>query len=164
MKQAKLYHYPLFLIGHKKANFIPLKEVITAKHEHGKHKCSQPSSSKGQGAKAKDTTHLYIELQCPSFVVYMLSRGSKHKWKYKQLSFVCQDSHLCNQWVRNINEILSNAGNILMTVHVFGRVRVMVRCLMPLSTIFSVILWRSVFLVEETRVHRENHPPAKLCL
>jgi hypothetical protein len=30
---------------------------------------------------------------------------------------------------------------------------------MPLSTIFSVILWRSVLLVEETGVCGENHWP-----
>jgi hypothetical protein len=33
-------------------------------------------------------------------------------------------------------------------------------CLMPHSTIFSVISWWSVWLVEETWVHRENHRPA----
>ncbi|XP_052094845.1 ceramide kinase-like [Mytilus californianus] len=97
---------PLFC--HKNANAVPLKEIINATHEKDRHKPSQPSVNKSQGTKAKDTTHLYIELQCPSFMVYILSRGSKHKWKYKKLSFVCQDSHLCSQWVRNINDALDN--------------------------------------------------------
>ena len=30
----------------------------------------------------------------------------------------------------------------------------------PLSTIFQLYLWRSVLLVEETRVPRDNHRPA----
>ena len=105
---------PLFnhflLPGHRNANTVPLREVIIAIHEKDKQNPSLPSVNKSQGVKAKDTTHLYIELQCPSFIVNILSRGSKHKWKYKKLSFVCQDSHLCSQWVRNINDALDNPG------------------------------------------------------
>ncbi|CAG2194466.1 CERK [Mytilus edulis] len=93
---------------HRNANTVPLREVIIATHEKDKQNPSLPSVNKSQGVKAKDTTHLYIELQCPSFIVNILSRGSKHKWKYKKLSFVCQDSHLCSQWVRNINDALDN--------------------------------------------------------
>jgi len=33
-------------------------------------------------------------------------------------------------------------------------------CLTPLSTIISVISWRSVLLVEETGIPGENHRPA----
>ena len=33
-------------------------------------------------------------------------------------------------------------------------------CLMPLSTIFQLYQWRSVLLVEETKVPGENHRPA----
>jgi hypothetical protein len=36
-------------------------------------------------------------------------------------------------------------------------------CLMPLSTIFQlIILWQSVLLVEETGVPGENHQPATI--
>lgn len=102
--------FVIVFAGHKNANIIPLQEIITATHEKDKHKPSQPSTDNSHGAKAKDTTHLYIELQSPSFVIYVLSRGSKHKWKYKKLSFVCQDSHLCNRWIDQINDALSNPG------------------------------------------------------
>ena len=35
-------------------------------------------------------------------------------------------------------------------------------CLTPLSTIFSVTSWRSVFLVEETGVPGKTHRPAAI--
>jgi hypothetical protein len=40
------------------------------------------------------------------------------------------------------------------------RVRVMVTVFITTFNNISVILWQSVLLVEETRIHGENHQPA----
>ena len=54
---------------------------------------------------------------------------------------------------------------MIITVHVyiykyiFVGLRLVLWCLMPLSTIFHLIMWRSVLFVEETEVPGENDRP-----
>ena len=58
----------------------------------------------------------YIEMQPIGpigFSVVTISRPGGHKWKYKQISFQCKDSHLCQQWIHAIKEALRDPGLLL---------------------------------------------------
>ena len=62
-------------------------------------------------------------------------------------SFVCKAKEGCHVRMFHNHKILGLEVRIIW-------------CLTPLSTIYSVILWQSVLLMEETGVSRENHHPA----
>jgi hypothetical protein len=44
-------------------------------------------------------------------------------------------------------------------IYIFTGLRLVLWCLMPLSTIFQLNMWRSVLFVEETGVPGENDRP-----
>ena len=92
---------------------------------------------------------LKLFLSCLISYFLLIDAGASHVYKKKKKTF---------QSIASIPASMIFFSFFILTAFSYGSI-VGFWCLMPLSTI-SVVSWRSVLLVEESRVPRENHWPA----
>ena len=48
-----------------------------------------------------------VSFKSSSFCIYTVKRSKKHKWRDKRFVFDCEDSCLCQEWIDNVQSILS---------------------------------------------------------
>ncbi|KAK7476498.1 hypothetical protein BaRGS_00032246 [Batillaria attramentaria] len=85
---------------------IPLDEVIAVQPH-------KPSPGKDK-FKFRDGGAVYkaIEMQPlnpTSFIIYVVKRVPKHKWRHKMLTFSCKEHQSCSQWIDKIRDVLFTA-------------------------------------------------------
>lgn len=102
-------HHFLFTSGHDAC--VDLHEVIGVKTTKIPPKTSTLSLRKSY--KVDEHAPVCIEMQPigpVGFSVVIISRPGGHKWRYKQVSFQCKDSNLCQQWINAIKDALKLPG------------------------------------------------------
>ena len=53
-----------------------------------------------------------VALQSTAFVIYVIRRLSKHRWRHRAITFHSRDSAVIQQWVEKISEIINKPGKI----------------------------------------------------
>jgi len=104
-----LLNYFYFILDHDAC--INLQEIVGVKAIKIPTKSSSLSLRKSY--KVDENVPFCIEMQPLGpigFSVVVVSRPGQHKWRYKQISFQCKDSSLCQQWIMAIKDALKNPG------------------------------------------------------
>uniref|UniRef100_A0A8C8S275 Ceramide kinase n=1 Tax=Pelusios castaneus TaxID=367368 RepID=A0A8C8S275_9SAUR len=59
-----------------------------------------------------------------AFTVYYVKRAQKHRWRCSEVTFLCADEQLCNQWIQALKELLelqkSRPKQLLVYINPYG--------------------------------------------
>ena len=78
---------------------VKLNEILSVKLD-----------TKSSGTDGKFQHVEMVALQSTSFVIYVIRRLSKHRWRHRAIVFQSRDSAVIQQWVEKIGEIINKPG------------------------------------------------------